>query len=100
MCGDESQFITLKRKKGGRVTIGDSKTLQILGKWKIGNNMISIDKVQFVQGLKYNLLSISQLYDDGYNVVFGKEKCIINIGANKIPLVARREGNIYIYIEF
>ncbi|KAL8097244.1 hypothetical protein AgCh_030390 [Apium graveolens] len=83
-------------KKGGRVTIGDSKTLQILGKGKIGNKHISIDKVQYVKGLKYNLLSISQLYDDGHKVDFGIEKCIITIGTNKVPLVARREGNIYI----
>ena len=96
MSGDKAQFLSLQMKKGGRVTIGDSKTLQILGKGKIGNKHISIDKVQYVKGLKYNLLSISQLYDDGHTVNFGIDKCIITIGTNKVPLVARREGNIYI----
>ena len=96
MSGDKAQFLSLQMKKGGRVTIGDSKTLQILGKGKIGNKLISIDKVQYVKGLKYNLLSISQLYDDGHTVNFGIDKCIITIGTNKVPLVARREGNIYI----
>ncbi|KAL8107872.1 hypothetical protein AgCh_024325 [Apium graveolens] len=96
MSGDKAQFLSLQMKKGGRVTIGDSKTLQILGKGKIGNKHISIDKVQYVKGLKYNLLSISQLYDDGHTVNFGIDKCIIAIGTNKVPLVARREGNIYI----
>ncbi|KAL8103377.1 hypothetical protein AgCh_027806 [Apium graveolens] len=71
MSGDKAQFLSLQMKKGGRVTIGDSKTLQILGKGKIGNKHISIDKVQYVKGLKYNLPSISQLYDDGHNVNFG-----------------------------
>ena len=97
MSGDKAQFLSLQMKKGGRVTIGDSKTLQILGKGKIGNKHISIDKVQYVKGLKYNLLSISQLYDDGHTVNFGIDKCIITIGTNKVPLVARREGNIYIF---
>lgn len=97
MCGDKSQFLSLKKKKGGRVTIGDSKTLQILGKGTIGNSVISIDKVQYVRGLKYNLLSISQLFDDGHDVVFDKNKCTIIVSTNKVPLVARREGNIYIY---
>ncbi|KAL8115758.1 hypothetical protein AgCh_022311 [Apium graveolens] len=35
MSGDKAQFLSLQMKKGGRVTIGDSKTLQILGKGKI-----------------------------------------------------------------
>ena len=63
---------------------------------KIGNKHISIDRVQYVKGLKYNLLSISQLYDDGHAVDFGIEKCIITVGTTKVPIVARREGNIYI----
>ncbi|KAL8109944.1 hypothetical protein AgCh_025879 [Apium graveolens] len=79
MSGDKAQFTSLQMKRGGRVTIGDIKTLQILGKGKIGNKYISIDKVQYVKGLEYNLLSISQLYDDGYKVDFGIEKCIITI---------------------
>ena len=96
MCGDKSQLLNLKMKKGGSVTIGDNKTLPILRKGTIGNSIISIERVQYVQGLKYNLILISQLYDDGYFVDFGKERCIINVGTNKVLLVARREGNIYI----
>ncbi|KAL8104043.1 hypothetical protein AgCh_028321 [Apium graveolens] len=34
MSGDKAQFLSLQMRKGGRVTIGDSKTLQILGKGK------------------------------------------------------------------
>lgn len=44
ICG-ESQFLNIKKQKGGIVIIGN-KTHHILGKDKIGN-MISIDKVQF-----------------------------------------------------
>ncbi|KAL8104041.1 hypothetical protein AgCh_028319 [Apium graveolens] len=36
MSGDKAQFLSLRMRKGGRVTIGDSKTLQILGNGKIG----------------------------------------------------------------
>ncbi|RDY08397.1 hypothetical protein CR513_07376, partial [Mucuna pruriens] len=38
-----------------------------------------IDNVLFVEGLKHNLLSISQLSDNGYNVSFNKGKCIVKI---------------------
>ena len=62
MSGEKSLFLSLKKKKGGRVTIGDNKTLPILGKGTIGNSIISINKVQYVKGLTYNLLSICLLY--------------------------------------
>ncbi|XP_063942869.1 uncharacterized protein LOC108194565 [Daucus carota subsp. sativus] len=96
MCGDKIQFKSLKLKRGGGVTIGDSKTLPILGKGKVGNDTASISNVRFVKGLKYNLLSVSQLHDDGHKVEFSKDKCVITVGTNQIPLVARRKGNIYI----
>ena len=85
MCGDKAQFKSLKMIKGGRVTIGNSKTLQILGKGTIGNSIISIDKVQYVKGLSYNLLSVSQLFDDGHLVDFGIDKCTITIALTKSP---------------
>ena len=69
ICRDKAKFLSLKLEKGGRATIGDNKTLQILG-IRIGNNLILIDRVQYVHVLKYNLLSISQLYDDGHSVNF------------------------------
>ena len=65
MCGDKTQFRSLKIKRGG-VTIGNSKTLHILGKGKIGNDTTSISNVRSVKALKYNLLSVSQLHDDGH----------------------------------
>ncbi|RDX96784.1 hypothetical protein CR513_20517, partial [Mucuna pruriens] len=37
----------------------------------------SIDNILYVKGLKYNLLSISQLCDGEYDVSFNKGECII-----------------------
>ena len=37
----------------------------------------SIDNVLFVEGLKHNLLNISQLCDSGYVVSFNKDECIV-----------------------
>lgn len=37
----------------------------------IGNNYsIKIEDVQYMKGMKYNLLSISQLCDNGFEVIF------------------------------
>ena len=73
MTGDKSKFISPEKKKGGKVTFGDNKTLNIIGKGKIGNNKFSIDKVHLVDGLKYNLISVSQLLDKGHSVIFSKD---------------------------
>ena len=61
----------LKPKIGGDVTFGDNSKGQIEGIGTIGNkSFIFIENVLLVNGLKHNLLSISQLCDKGFKVVF------------------------------
>ena len=55
------------KPKNGDVTFGDNSKGQIKGIGKIGNKFfIFIENVLLVNGLKYNLLSISQLCDKGF----------------------------------
>ena len=62
---------------GGTVTFEGNKKGLITRIGKIGMYPHpSIDNVLFFKGLKHNLLSISQLYDNGYDVSFNKDKCI------------------------
>ena len=69
MTGDESKFAFLTRRKGGYVTFGDNGKGRIIGHGSIGNNSSSlIENVFLVDGLKHNLLSISQLCDKGFKV--------------------------------
>lgn len=50
-----------------------------------------------IDGLKYNLLNISQLCDNGYKLEFEGDTCnILNKKDGKIVLTARREGNVYV----
>lgn len=66
-------FLSLGRKKGGPVTFGGKQKGKIIEIRKIGTNLSpSIDKILVVDGLKHNLLSISQLCDNEYNVIFEK----------------------------
>ena len=37
----------------------------------------SINNVWFVDGLRHNLLSISQFCDNGYDVLFNKNNCTV-----------------------
>ena len=95
MTGDKSKFVELQLKKNGTVTFGDNRSCDIIGKGTIGNGKVNICNVHLVKGLEFNLISISQLMDNGHQVNFNKKNCIISHGTNNSTLVAKREGNIY-----
>ena len=64
MIGDRSLFKVFKSKKGGNVTFGDGSKSQIKGKKTISlPGLPNIANVLYVEGLRVNLLSISQICD-------------------------------------
>ena len=61
MTRDSSHFSKLTSLDEGYVTFGDNNKGKIIGKGTIGNKFnFFIEDVLLVDGLKYNLLSISQ----------------------------------------
>lgn len=72
MTRDKRKFLSLeKRNDGGYVAFGDNRKVFIKGVDKIGKpNSAQIENVYYVKEIKHNLLSIIQLYDNGYNVKF------------------------------
>ena len=49
-----------------------------------------------VDGLKHNLLSISQFCDNGYDVLFDKTSCtVVNKNDNSIIFKGKRMDNVY-----
>ena len=97
MTDDESQFITLEAKNGGMVTFEDNGKEKIIDIGNIGiTPSICIENILLVDGLKHNLLSISQLYDKGYKVVFESFMCIITSPFDdSTRFIGHRYGNIY-----
>ncbi|PKA51294.1 hypothetical protein AXF42_Ash002657 [Apostasia shenzhenica] len=94
MTGDKSKFITLKPRNGGLVIFGDDTMKRIIGIGKVGKDFLTfIDKV-LVDGLAYNLFSISQLCDNGYNILFDASKCLIKQN-DVIMFVGNKYNNIY-----
>ena len=78
MIGDRSLFKTFKSKKGSNVTFGDRSKSQIKGKGIISLPGLSdIANVLYVEGLRVNLLSISQICDQDFMVLFSKGKCLV-----------------------
>ena len=98
MTGDVKNFLSLKTLQGGGVSFGDGKKGYILGVGKVGRSLEdSIDNVYHVDGLKYSLLSVSQICDKGNEVKFTSEKCtVVSLTTNKVILTAHRSKNMYV----
>jgi len=96
MTGDRSLFLTLTMIEGGTVGFGGNQTGKIIGSGTIGNSSISINNVVLVDGLKHNLLSISQFCDNGYDVLFVKNNCtVIKTIDQSIVFKGNRRNNVY-----
>ena len=77
MNGDKSKFQFLSESKSGNVTFGNGAPGKIKGKWMVGlcNGKGKAHNVLFVDGLKDNLLSVSQVYNRGCEVFFTSRDC-------------------------
>jgi hypothetical protein len=73
MTGEKSMFTSYEKNDDLSITItfGDNGQGRVLGFGKIAiTTDHSISKVLLVESLDYNLLSVSQLYEMGYNCLF------------------------------
>ena len=96
MTGDKRNFLSPTPKQGGNVTFGVNAKGKIIDIGIVGKESTFIDDVLLVEGLKHNLLSISQLCDKRNEVIFKSDCCIVkNICDNHILLVAYRTNNVY-----
>ena len=73
MNGDRALLSNLVEKAGPWVTFGDDNKgfTKGYGNLEIGN--VVIENISLVDGLKHNLLSVSQFTDKGYEVNFKTE---------------------------
>ena len=96
MIGERCMFQCLTPYHGGIVTLRGNKKGRIIGVGKIDTHLYPfIDNVLFVEGLKHNLLSISQLCDCGYGVFFNKDKCVVICKDGSSLFSAKRKCNLY-----
>ncbi|VFQ83558.1 unnamed protein product [Cuscuta campestris] len=97
MMGDASLLSNLIPYDGPRVTFGGSNDFGLTK--GLGNLMykgLTIQAVSYVEGLNYNLLSISQFCDKGYFLEFCKDMASLkNISINEVILTGKRIRNIY-----
>jgi len=91
MTGDKTKFAKLELKEEGFVTYGDNNNGRILGNGVISNGpSINIKNVLLVEGLKHNLISISQLCYKGFKVMFEPNHCLIYDSCGSIILIGKK----------
>ena len=103
MIGDRDNFFTLRKEKNGSVSFGNDNSSKIIGEgtvW-IGNKNDKAQNVLLVEDMKHNIISVSQMCDQGHKLTFNSEKCEIRKeGSGKlISTVARTSSNIYVLSE-
>ena len=97
MTGGRTKFCMLTEDESGQVTFRGNTEGKIIGTRKVGKNSSScIDDVMLVEGLAYNLLSISHLCDKGYKVTFDSQACtIFESNFEIVKFIRKRVNNMY-----
>jgi hypothetical protein len=94
MTGDKGLLEEYRVQEGPSITFGNDGSGQTEGYGVLNNGQVRFTKVAYVNGLKYNLISVSQLCDDGFRVLFDVSQGTIFNRDWKVVLVAPRKGNI------
>ncbi|GJU78817.1 hypothetical protein Tco_1275887 [Tanacetum coccineum] len=82
---------------GPKVVFGDDSTCTTEGYGSIKCKGIVFTKVAFVNGLKYNLISMSQLCDAKYIVQFNEKRGTIFKSNKEVVMIALRVRDVYVF---
>jgi transposase InsO family protein len=103
MTGDRDKFLTLRKERNGSVSFRNDDSTKIIGNniVRIGNKNEKAENILLVEDMKHNLLSVSQMCDQGHKVTFNSQKCKIRKeGLGKlVATAARTSSNIYVLSE-
>ena len=97
MIGERSYLCDYQNMPDGYVSFGDGKKGRVLGKGTLlANGLPKLKSVLYVKGLKANLLSMSQLYDQKLNVKFTKDNCkVLNRSGEVVLEGSQSSDNCY-----
>ncbi|GJR32054.1 retrovirus-related pol polyprotein from transposon TNT 1-94 [Tanacetum coccineum] len=96
MTGVKSYLHKYVGQPGPKVVVCDNSYCITKGYGSINYGGITFTKVAFVNGLKYNLISISQLYDAKYIVQFDDKQGTVSNAKKEIVLIAPRRNDVYV----
>ncbi|GJS91603.1 hypothetical protein Tco_0774239 [Tanacetum coccineum] len=96
MTGVKSYLHKYVEQPGPKVVFGDNSSCITEGYGSINCGGVVSTKVAFVNGLKYNLISISQFYDAKYIIQFDDKQGTIFNANKEIVLIAPRRNDVYV----
>src|SRR5947209_7970838 len=97
MTGDKSLLKDYVKMKGPIISFGDNSKGFTLGYGTLASGDVSFEDVALVEGLKHNLLSVSQLGDKGFITRFNSDGFVIeDQKSGGIVLQGVRKGNIFV----
>ena len=97
MTDNKEQFFILEKKEERVVIFDDNDKEKIIGIDKIQITPNIIDNILLVDNLKHNVLSINQLYDKEFEIVFKLSSCIVTSPFDdSIKFIRYKHGNIYL----
>jgi hypothetical protein len=76
MTGDRDKFLTLRKERDGSISFENDDSTKIIGKStvRIGNKNTKAKNVLLVEDMTHNILSVSQMCDQGHKVSFDSQK--------------------------
>ncbi|KAJ9552658.1 hypothetical protein OSB04_016703 [Centaurea solstitialis] len=84
-------------KESSSVAFGGNQKRKIKGYGMIVKGEVRMNQVSYVDGLKHNLISVSQLCDNGLDVMFKIKYCIMYKADTVIEVMrANRRGDLYL----
>ena len=96
MTREMSYLCDYQNMSDGYISFGDGREGHVLGKGTLFVNGLSkLKSVLHVEGLKANLLSISQLCDQKLNVKFTRDNCKVLNRSGEVVLEGSRSSDNY-----
>ncbi|GJV20641.1 retrovirus-related pol polyprotein from transposon TNT 1-94 [Tanacetum coccineum] len=98
MTGVKQYLHRYSKKSGPKVVFGDNSLGDTEGYGLVNCSGITFTKVAYVNvnGLKHNLISISQLCDANFKVLFTKTQGTIFNQNQEVVLISPRRGDVYV----
>ena len=103
MTLNKENFFNFREEMGGNACFGDIESAKIIGKGMVslGNRKTKENNVLLVENMKHNLLSVSQMCDQGNALAFYSNKCKLrnNDTCRLVATTSRISNNAYILDE-
>ena len=96
MTGVKSYLHKYVEEPGPKVVFGDNSSAPTEGYGSVNCNGIVFTRIAYVNGLKYNLISVSQLCDAKYIVQFDDKRGTIFNANKEVVLIAPRRDDVYV----